>query len=96
MLSPAENALGKALKSVVIALVKNGDGKRIHAGVLETARIFEAFRWEALPAPGQAERLAVLRRECGPGSAIEKFFKDYPHPFTRAHYEALSAALANV
>ena len=96
MLSPAENALGKALKSVVISLVKNGDGKRIHAGVLDTAKKFEAFQWEALPAAEKAERLAVLRRECGPGSAIEKFFKDYPHPFTRAHYEALSAALSAI
>ena len=97
MLSPAENALAKALKNAVIALVKNGEGKNLPEGLLDTAKLLESYEgWDALPAAEKAVRIAELRRECAPGTGIEKFFKEYPHPFTRSHYEALSAALAAI
>jgi len=92
MTPPAEFALGKALKSIVVTLRKN-DGP-IPAASLETARLFESFRWEKLPDAERASRLAAIRAECGPGSPVADFFAAYPHPFTRARYDDFLAALA--
>ena len=94
MTSPAEYALGKALKTVVIALRKN-DGP-IPASSLESAKLFESFQWDKLPDAERASRLAAIRAECGPGTPVEAFFASYPHPFTRARYADFLTALSNL
>lgn len=92
MTSPAEYALGKTLKTVIIALRKN-DGPMPESS-LESARLFEAFQWDKLPDAERASRIATIRAECGPGTPVEQFFSSYPHPFTRARYTDFLSALS--
>ena len=108
MLSLSEDALGKG-DLVILAVEPTEETLSDYFGASAFLKCAEDAPWllkklnadQRRAALGNyvsylQERLAVLRRECGPGSAVEKFFKDYPHPFTRAHYEALSAALSAI
>lgn len=92
MTNPAEFALGKALKTVVIALRKNAGP--IPESSLESAKLFEAFQWDKLPDAERASRIATIRAECGPGTPVAAFFDAYPHPFTRARYADFLSALS--
>ena len=94
MTNAQEYALGKTLKTVIIALRKN-DGP-IPASSLESAKLFEAFQWEKLPDAERAARIAAIRAECGPGTPVAAFFDAYPHPFTRARYADFLTALSNL
>ena len=94
MTNAQEYALGKTLKTVIIALRKN-DGP-IPAASLESAKLFESFQWEKLPDSERASRLAAIRAECGPGTPVAAFFDAYPHPFTRARYADFLTALSNL
>ena len=84
---------GKALKTVIINLIKNDGLRPYPAESVETAKLLEAYQWDDLPEEEKRARVETVYEQFGPGSPVAAHFEAYPYPFSRQKYAEFRAAL---
>lgn len=91
--NPLANEFGKKLKTTIIHLVKNDGPCAQSDPAVETAKLFEAFRWDELTDAERKARVDAVYAAFGPGSPVARHYENYPHHYSRDQYAEFCQAM---